>query len=75
MKEVKCSMCIVLCKDNPYSLVNVLGPFPVILQPRSFYKVKFTDTFGADETTRKITKYFDLSAFKWNLNYSNLKNS
>ena len=36
------------------------------------YQDKFTDTSIAGKTERKIKKYFDFSAFNWNLNHSNL---
>ena len=54
--EVKRSLCVVLCKESPYNLVNVLGPFSVILRPRNFHKVKFTDTSSARKAARLITK-------------------
>ena len=47
---------IVLCKESPHNLIDVLGPFLVILQPLGFSKVEFTDTSGAGKTARKITK-------------------
>ena len=56
-------MCIVLCEENLYDLVNVLGPFSIILQPLNLYKVEFTYVSSARKTARKATKYFDLSVF------------
>ena len=38
-----------------------------------FYKIKFTDASSAGKTaTKKSQKYFELPAFNWNLNHSNL---
>ena len=62
LREVKHLLPIVLCKESPYHLINALRPFPVILQPFDFYKVKFTDTSSAGKTARKMTQYFNLSA-------------
>ena len=47
---------IVLCKGSPYNLIDVLGPFSIILQSLNFFPVKFTDTFSAGKTMTKITK-------------------
>ena len=47
---------IALCKESLYNMINVLGPFSVILQPLKFHKVEFTDTSYAGKTARKITK-------------------
>ena len=50
-------------KESPGNTINALGTFSVILQPRNFHKVAFTDTSCAGKTTRKITKVlhsFDL---------------
>ena len=38
-REVKRSMHVVLCKENPCNLINVFGSFSVILQSLNFYKV------------------------------------
>ena len=32
LREMKRLLRIVLCKESPYNLINVLGPFSVILQ-------------------------------------------
>ena len=66
-RKVKRQLRIVLCKESPYSLIDVLGPFSVTLQPWNFYQVKFTDTSSAGKTARKITKIlrsFELESFK-----------
>ena len=47
---------IVLCKESPHSLIDVLGPFSVSLQPGNFCKVKFTDTSGAEEDSENNHK-------------------
>ena len=39
---------IVLCKESPYDLINILGPFSVI-------KVELTDSSSVGKTARKIT--------------------
>ena len=46
-----------------YHLINVLGPFSIILQPRNFYKVKFAYISSARETARKITKILQYFGF------------
>ena len=55
-------------KESPDNLV--LGHFSVILQPRSFCKVRFCDTSSAGKTTRKITKILQSFHFQLNLNHS-----
>ena len=52
-RDVKRLLRIVLRKDSTFNLINVLGPFSVILQPLSFHKVELADTSSADETTKK----------------------
>ena len=53
----------ILCNESPYDLINVLGPFLVILQPRNFYKVEFTNTVSARKTARRITKILRSSGY------------
>ena len=49
-------MPIVLSEESPYDLMDVLGPFSVILQRGNFSKVEFTaTTASAGKTARKIT--------------------
>ena len=55
LREVKRPFPIVRCELSPYDLINVLGPFSVILQPRNL-KVEFTNTSSGDRRARKITK-------------------
>ena len=43
-----------------YDVINVLGPFSVILQPLNFSNVENAYTSSARETARKSQKYFDL---------------
>ena len=56
LREVKRSLCMVLYKESPYDLINVLGPLSVILQAQKFYKIEFTDIFSAGKKARKMTK-------------------
>ena len=49
---INCIFFIDLCDD----LINVLGPFTVILRPRNFYDIEFTCASSACETALKITK-------------------
>ena len=53
---------IVLCKESPYNLINVLDPFSVIFQ-ETLYKVEFTDTSSAGKTVSKTTKILQSSGF------------
>ena len=47
-----------------YELIDVLGHFSVILQPKNLCKGQFTCICSAGRRARKITKKrFDLSAF------------
>ena len=39
VREVKRKLRIVLCKESPYNLIDVLGSFSVILQSRDFTKL------------------------------------
>ena len=39
-----------------YDLINVLGPFSVILQPRNFFNVEFTYISNTRKIAGKITK-------------------
>ena len=64
-REVKCPLRIVLFEESPYNLINVLGPFSVILQPLDLHEVEFTDTSSAGKARGKSSKYSDLSAFNW----------
>ena len=41
--EVKRPLPIVRCEQSPYDLINALGPYSVILQPRNCYQVEFTN--------------------------------
>ena len=54
LEEVKRRLCIAL--ESPYNLIDVLGPFSVILRAWNFCQVKFTYFSSALETARKITK-------------------
>ena len=58
LRQVKGPLRIALCKESCYNLINVSGPYSVILQPRIFHTVRFTDTRSADKIARKITKIF-----------------
>ena len=40
----------------PFDLINVLGPFWVILQPLNLSKFVFTYVSSASETSIKVTK-------------------
>ena len=53
-----------------YEVIDVLGYFSVILQPRNFFKVEFTDILVLVGQREKSHKYFDLSTFNSNLNDS-----
>ena len=55
-REVKCLLYIVLCKESPYNLINVLGLFSVMLQLSNSCKVYFIYISSASKTARKITK-------------------
>ena len=33
LREVERPLCVVLCEESPYDLINVLGPFSVTLKP------------------------------------------
>ena len=46
-----------------YDLINVLGPFSVILQPRNFLKVKSTYISSARKIARRITKILGFFGF------------
>ena len=62
---------IVLCEENPYDLINVLGPILAILQPSNFCKIDFSLISSSGKKVRKITKMLQsLKAFNWNLNHS-----
>ena len=50
-------------REAIYELIDVVGYFSVILQPGNFCKVDLTYVCSTARTARKITKYFDLSAF------------
>ena len=45
-------MPIVVCEESPYDLINVLGPFSVILQPGDFCKAEFTCIPNASKKVR-----------------------
>ena len=52
---------IVLCKWNPYDLIDVLGPFSLILQPWNFCKIEFSyisSGLEANEKNHKNTSIF-----------------
>ena len=71
--EVKQPLSIVLCKDSPYNLMNVLGLFSVILQPRNFHNVKIINTFSASKTASKVTKI--LQSFGYSLEFESFKSA
>ena len=71
LREVKLLLRNFLRKENPYNLINVLGPFSVILQPRNFNKVLSTLRVQAKHR-EKSQKYFNLLSFSLNLNHSRL---
>ena len=55
-----------------YDLINFFKDFfSVILQPRNFCKVEFTDISSSGKTARKSQKCVDLSAFNQTLNHLN----
>ena len=55
---------IILWKESRYNVINVLGPFSLILQPWNSYVVKFTNTSSAGKTARKITKILQSFGFE-----------
>ena len=63
---------IVLFKESPYNLIDVLDPISVIVQPCYFYQVKFSVTSSANKTAKKVTKILQFLAFNWNLSHSDL---
>ena len=54
---------IARCEQSPYDLINVLGPFSVILQPLDFDKVEFSCPSSVGRTVRKITKILNILDF------------
>ena len=66
LREVERQWRIVLCKESPYDLIDVLGPFSIILQSRNFYKGEFTDTSSAGMTVTiaKLLQSFAFESFK-----------
>ena len=62
---------IVLCEENPYEQINVLGSFSVILQPCNFYKVEVTYTSSAGKTVTNITLL--LRSFSFELEFESFK--
>ena len=71
MKTVSCKrgLSIVLCRESPYNLINVLG---LLSFTYLYHNVKFIDTSSAGKTEKKSQKYFNLSVINWNLSKSNL---
>ena len=61
-REVKCPLRIVLCKESPYHLIDVLAPSSVILRRRDFYQVEFTDTCSTNKIATKIVE--NISVFR-----------
>ena len=49
---------LVPLKEDPYCLINVLGPFSVIVCNRlNFHKVQLTDTSSTGKIARKSRRY------------------
>ena len=61
-----------LCKENPYSLINVLGPFRPFCNHEIFINLSSLILLILMRQRENSQRYFDLSAFNWNLNHSNL---
>ena len=73
LREVKHPFRIVLFYGSPYNLIDVWQFFSLFATIKlKGEKVKFTDTSSAGRRARKITNYFDLSVFNWDLSHSNL---
>ena len=51
----------VLCEKSPNNFDQCFRPFLSDFATMKFYKVEFTYTSGADKTTRKLQKYFDVA--------------
>ena len=71
---MKLPLNIVLCRENPCNLINILGPFAIILQPKNFDNVEFIDTSSAGKTARKVSEklHLNLSGSNQNSNHPNL---
>ena len=50
---MKRPLLIVPCKESPYYLIDVLGPFSVTCNHGIFSKVKFTDPPSAGKNSEK----------------------
>ena len=68
MSAVKRLLHIVLCKESPYDLINVLGSFQSFFNHRIFIKLNLPMILWLVRQLEKSPKYFDLSAFNENLN-------
>ena len=71
LREMNRLLHVVLCEKSPYHLINDLGYFSVTLEPSNFYKVEFTYLWCWYDSDQRenLQKYFNVSAFKWNLNH------
>ena len=54
---------IALCRESPYNLIDLLGPFYVILQTKNFPKVEILSNSSTGKTVRKITKILQSIGF------------
>ena len=63
---------IVLCKESPYYVINVLVLFSVICNHEIFITLNLPILLVLVRQREKSQIYFSLSAFNWNLNHSNL---
>ena len=73
LRQVTRPLRIVLCKENPYYLISVLGPFQVILQPWSFVKLNLPILLVLARQREKSSKYVNVSASTSKLTRSNLR--
>ena len=54
---------IALCKESPYNLINILGPFHSFCKHEILIKVESTDTSNAGKTAREIKKILQSVGF------------